>query len=280
LRVTTALAIAQGAFGRVALLDMNTPLVGHAHPHCHILLKASGADQQFVVGTAHIPMTDDSAALVNAWEHHHYTPVDPSARTVFLALYLTPEWLAQLERSFAECDHPGFFARPGIAITPAARALRGRLVSLLSDEHRQPRTISEAIFALAAEIIHGGAQWRELGLGARSPRLRDFRLRRAVRIMTASEGRTDLDVVAHEVGLSRPRFNQLFRLCMGVSPGVYHATLQLERAVAALGGERLPVNLVSDALGFSAQSNFTRFFQQHAGVAPSEFRRVAQAVES
>ena len=31
--MSTALRIAHGAFGRVALLDMDRPLVRHAHPH-------------------------------------------------------------------------------------------------------------------------------------------------------------------------------------------------------------------------------------------------------
>ena len=48
--MSTALRIAHGAFGRVALLDMDWSLVRHAHPHCHVLLKVEGADTQFVVG--------------------------------------------------------------------------------------------------------------------------------------------------------------------------------------------------------------------------------------
>src|SRR5260370_27120152 len=39
-RSSTALRIAHGAFGRVALLDMDRSLVRHAHPHCHVLIKA------------------------------------------------------------------------------------------------------------------------------------------------------------------------------------------------------------------------------------------------
>jgi hypothetical protein len=35
--MSTALRIAHGAFGRVALLDMDRSLVRHAHHHCHVL---------------------------------------------------------------------------------------------------------------------------------------------------------------------------------------------------------------------------------------------------
>ena len=47
--MTEALSILRGGFGRLALLDMDTSLVDHAHPHCHLIFKASGPDQDFVV---------------------------------------------------------------------------------------------------------------------------------------------------------------------------------------------------------------------------------------
>lgn len=276
--MTSALAIAQGAFGRVALLDMDTPLIGHAHPHCHILLKAGGPDQVFVVGSTPVAMTEEAAVLVNAWEPHRYTPFDTRTRTVFLALYLEPAWLAQLERMFVTCDHPGFFPQPGVSIGPMVRQLRQELIGMLQDERQDARLVGETIFSLAANITHGAATLERANEGAAERRIRDYRIRRAVGMMRDIDAHLGLDEIARASGLSRPRFNQLFRMCTGVSAGVYQASLRLERAVNWLGIERQPVNLVSDALGFSAQSNFTRFFQQHVGVAPSEFRRIAETV--
>ena len=57
--MSSAIKIFQGRFGRVALLDMSAPLVGHAHHHCHILLKAGGADSAFSVRGEVAPLTDD-----------------------------------------------------------------------------------------------------------------------------------------------------------------------------------------------------------------------------
>ena len=59
--MSNALRIARGRFGRVALLDMDRPLVRHAHPHCHVLLKVEGADTQFSVRDRLVPLTDESA---------------------------------------------------------------------------------------------------------------------------------------------------------------------------------------------------------------------------
>src|ERR1700704_3021712 len=82
--MSTALRIAHGAFGRVALLDMDWSLVRHAHPHCHVLLKVEGADTQFVVGDTVYPLTDNTAVLVNGWQPHSYVHDPERPRTVIL----------------------------------------------------------------------------------------------------------------------------------------------------------------------------------------------------
>ena len=64
--MSDALRIAHGQFGRVALLDMDAPLVRHAHPHCHVLIKAEGADTQFMVRSWFAPLTGENAVLINA----------------------------------------------------------------------------------------------------------------------------------------------------------------------------------------------------------------------
>jgi hypothetical protein len=83
--MSTALRIAHGIFGRVALLDMDWSLVRHAHPHCHVLLKVEGADTQFVVGDRIAPLTDNTAVLVNGWQPHSYVhnPERPAAHRAF-----------------------------------------------------------------------------------------------------------------------------------------------------------------------------------------------------
>jgi AraC family transcriptional regulator len=46
-------------------------------------------------------------------------------------------------------------------------------------------------------------------------------------------------------------------------------------AISKLSSGRGRIADVSAELGFSAQSNFTRFFQQQVGIPPSEYRRAA-----
>src|SRR3954469_6410958 len=101
--VTKALSILSGAFGRVALLDMDTSLVNHAHHHCHLIMKASGPDQDFTVEGQAFPVRDDTAVAVNTWQEHEYIPRPRRDRTLFLALYIEPAWLTEADPSFSSC---------------------------------------------------------------------------------------------------------------------------------------------------------------------------------
>lgn len=273
--MTTALGILRGSFGRVALLDMDTSLVPHAHHHCHIILKVSGPDQYFTVADKALPVREDTAVLVNTWEQHRYVHCrHDDNRTVFLALYIEPAWLADTDRSFVRCAQPTFFHRSGVAISDGIRRLRQELVELIgSSGDNDPAEVEETIFDLTAEIAHQFADRVAAPRLDRKPAA-DFRIRRAIRYMQEDlHGAGDLDAVADLAGLSRPHFNYLFRHCTGVSPGVYGNAIRVEAAVRALSEQHGPIATLAQDLGFSAQSNFTRFFQQHTGVAPRQFRR-------
>ncbi len=116
--MSTALRIAHGAFGRVALLDMDRSLVRHAHPHCHVLIKAEGADTQFAVGDSLVPLTGEQAVLVNAWEPHAYVHDQKRPRTIILALYIEPAWLKTFRPNWAASGAPDFFDKPAGEISP------------------------------------------------------------------------------------------------------------------------------------------------------------------
>lgn len=277
--MTTALGILRGNFGRVALLDMDTSLVPHVHHHCHVIMKVSGPDQNFIVEDEVLPVREDTAVLVNTWEQHRYLHQMHDRRTVFLALYIEPSWLAGTDRSFQRCAHPAFFSQSGVAISDQIRKLRHDLVERIgSEEYDDPKEVEQIILDLTTAIAHQFADWRS------PPNIadqgsNDFRIQRAIQHMHESHRTAvDLDEVASVAGLSRPHFNHLFRHCTGVSPGVYSNAIRVEAAVRALSELHEPIVDLADDLGFSAHSNFTRFFQQHTGIAPRQFRRALAQV--
>ena len=125
--MSNALRIAHGPFGRVALLDMDAPLVRHAHPHCHVLIKAEGADTQFLVRDQIAPLTRESAVLINAWESHSYVHDLQRPRTIILALYIEPVWLGCFRHNWIASNAPGFFHQPGVLLPLRVRRLADEL---------------------------------------------------------------------------------------------------------------------------------------------------------
>jgi AraC-like DNA-binding protein len=55
--------------------------------------------------------------------------------------------------------------------------------------------------------------------------------------------------------------------------------LCVEAAISRLSSGQGKISEVSAELGFSAQSNFTRFFLNQVGVPPSEYRRATTRTE-
>jgi AraC family transcriptional regulator len=274
--VTRALSILQGRFGRVALLDMDTSLVDHAHPHYHLIFKASGPDQNFVVEGQAVPLRSDTLVAVNSWQQHAYVHRPGTERTLFLALYIEPGWLADADRSFVGCSEPGFFPRAGITITSEIDRLRAGVVRRMADPCDRHDELQELILDLCLNVAYGFSDWRDRATGLHKPRRsKDYRIGRALQRMRESAAEAvDLDDMAKASGLSRPHFNHLFRSCTGVSPRVYVNALRVETAVGRLRQHGHEIGSISENLGFSAQSNFTRFFQQHTGTSPNQYRRV------
>lgn len=162
--MSSAIKIFQGRFGRVALLDMDAPLVGHAHHHCHILIKAGGSDSAFRVRGERAPITDDTAVLVNAWEHHAYEhDVPPGARTLILALYIEPGWLADLQRSLALSGHPRFFPQSCVRLTAATRKIVEEFVlELWWGDEVSPGRLEDLLFNLIIAVVESYSGWRDL----------------------------------------------------------------------------------------------------------------------
>jgi AraC-like DNA-binding protein len=277
--MSTALRIAHGAFGRVALLDMDWSLVRHAHPHCHVLLKVEGADTQFVVGDKVYPLTDQTAVLVNGWQPHSYVHDPERPRTVILALYIEPEWLMAFRPGWAASGAPGFFNHPSGDVSPR---IRGLAMNLAADMMVRPeaRTAHEATLSdLMIAVIERFTPWRSFPASIREMNTSsgDWRIRKIAASMRAETRQgVALETLAKEAGLSRSHFFRLFESSIGVPPKVYLNVVRMEQAVDAVLNQSASVCDISKQLGFAEPAHFTRFFRNHAGVSPREFRNISR----
>ena len=278
--MSTALRIVHGSFGRVALLDMDASLVRHAHPHCHVLLKVEGADTQFLVGDTVVPLNDTSAVMVDGWQPHAYVHDPARPRTLILALYIEPQWLKEFRPAWAASGAPGFFAQPCGEISPRIRQLTR---DLAADMVARPdcRGEHEALLSdLMIAVIERFTPWRSFASPVRAmntSRRSDWRIRRvAEAIRTDVSRNVDVNVLAKEAGLSRAHFFRLFESSIGVPPRVYLNVMRLERAVAAVVNDNANVAAIGTQLGFDVPAHFTRFFRNHTGVSPREFRAASR----
>lgn len=278
--MSDALRIAYGPFGRVALLDMDRSLVRHAHPHCHVLLKVEGDDTQFLVGERIAPLTDELAVLVNAWEPHAYVHDSRRGRTIILALYIEPRWLAEFRPNWEASSRASFFLQTAGEITPLIRTFAHDLASSMVYAPDAKSEHEDLLGRLMIAVIERFSDWQRV-----MPSLReaadasgiDWRIRRAVREMRNDPGATpNIDKLARAAGLSRAHFFRLFGQATGVTPNVFLNVLRLESAVTSMVTTQETVAAVSYRLGFSAPSHFTRFFRDHAGVTPTVFRHVTR----
>ena len=283
--MSTAIRIFQGKFGRVALLDMDGPLVTHAHSQCHVLLKASGSDTYFSVRDQLQPLGANTAVLINSWEPHSYAHPNPEApRTQILALYIEPIWLGGIESKLSSSAHPGFFRRPCVEISPHIRRLADALsMQMMCGEHVKAEQLEVSLSNLMMSVIDAFSEWRSFDLaGVIRPNLtQDRRIRRAIALIRDNPGaELNVERLASEACLSRAHFFKLFQQCTAVTPHVYSNVLRMENAILSLACSGDSLYSISERLGFSAQSHFTRFFQQHLGIAPSQYRRVVDLVEA
>lgn len=276
--MSNALRIAYGEFGRVALLDMDASLVRHAHPQCHVLIKTKGTDTHFMVGEAKTLLTDLNAVLINAWEPHAYLHDPNQSRTVILALYIEPRWLSLFRPNWAASGAPGFFEQTSGRITPLIRRLADELSSLMLDapsaRAMQERLLSQLMIAVIEQFV----PWRTISLRdfERSSWI-DWRIRKALAAIRGDPGAiSDITSLARASGLSRAHFFRLFEGSVRVTPRVFLNVVRMETAVSDVMRGDVPMVEVSGRLGFSAPPHFTRFFRDHAGAAPSEFRAIAR----
>lgn len=263
--MSKALGICHGDFGRALLLALDRPLVAHAHAQSHLLVKLGGADTRFRIGPTELLLGAEHAILVRPWETHDYPHGRQPEPATVLALYLEPAWLAAA----------GLVLQgPLVGLDDEAQALVRSIGSTLLDGGG---ACGELTRQQVAALLHR-LQSCSAGAQARAANPVDRRLRKALTLIHERLGETiDFAALAGEAGLSRAHFFELFRRDLGLTPAVYLNTHRMARAIEAVEQRGEPIVNVALDLGFSAQSNFTRFFRDIQGVPPNDYRQATHA---
>ena len=195
-----------------------------------------------------------------------------------LVFHAAGEWLRESFPALFTADDRKPFPQAAEPATPRIQRLAEALaIEAMNDRFLSPERLEFMLQELLLSIVETYlARRRGSSPLWRGSRFEDSRIRRAIALLRARPNKDlSMDELASQVGLSRSRFYDLFQLCTGFSPRAYLDMLCVEAAISRLSSGRGKIAEVSAELGFSAQSNFTRFFLNQVGVPPSEYRRAA-----
>jgi AraC-like DNA-binding protein len=266
-------ALHEGAFGRIVLLSLRAGLVPHAHSDAHIVWWLGGAEAEARIGTQEFRYSDTAASAVNPFEQHDLKLLSDTAPAIFLAVYVNMTWL---DRKAGIAGRPFVFASPRINIGSELRAALWQLLDLMMtrpEHHAAIDTAVERAIDMSIESSRTSASAAAPVIGPVLSRP----LRLAIGLMREHlEIRLTVDDIASQAGVSRARLFALFRDQLNTTPQIFWSAIRLEAAIRKLASGDMALMDVAHDLGFSAASNFSRFFKEHSGISPSDYRRAAR----
>jgi AraC family transcriptional regulator len=265
--------ILQGDFGRATVNFISRPLVAHAHSQYQFLFKLGGSDCDFRIGPLDCTLSAERALCLNPWVEHAKASTNDQP-SLILSLVIEAPWLrAQLQ--LREHGPAHIFPEALVVVTPDVRHHVDRLSAaitnhLLAQDDGCMSILEDLVTALGRDFADPALTQSIVPSG----RPVDFRIRKALDFIKHTSLRNpSVAEVAAQVGLSRSRFFEQFRRCMGVSPQHYIDWVRMSHAIEMLGASDRPLADIASDLGFEEHSHFTRFFAQHMGVPPGDFRR-------
>ena len=266
-----------GSFGRLQLVEAAPGDAGQASGAPQVLVHQDGAELEFTIDGVSHRLARDRLLLVNPGSTWQVAMEAGAPGTQLVWFQASADWLhGAFPAVFEQSGRP--FGAPSEPITARIRQLADTLaVEVLNDQFLSHERLEFMLQELMLSIV-------ETYLARRQPSSRlwrgspfaDNRIRKTLAVLRARPNKElNMNDLASQVGLSRSRFYDLFQLSTGRSPRSYLDMLCVESAISKLSTGSAKIADVSAELGFSAQSNFTRFFQQQVGIPPSEYRRAA-----
>lgn len=271
--MSTALSVHHGAFGRVALYNLDRSMAMHAHREGHLIFHVEGPDASLRIEDVVYPLSSTRGVAISPWQPHNYNAIHTDQPSLFLTLYIKPMWFLDASR---QANAALRFGRSEIEVTHTIARLISRITACMLED-AEDSLIAGYLYELTQASFDQSWQWvpGEAELARPALPIRDYRVRNSVRLMQHRiNERIALETIARDAGLSRPHFYKLFRQQVGTTPNIYLNTLRIERAIERLTTTRDGMSDIGFDLGFSSQASFTRFFISNAGIAPSNYRRV------
>jgi AraC-like DNA-binding protein len=143
---------------------------------------------------------------------------------------------------------------------------------------RQPPGYQQQLGALISGILA-----RLVSLGAqRRQDSEDEHLVQSAKLAIEKSIDSSLEVesLGQELGVSYPRFCQIFKEYTGLTPYQYFLQLKIHRAKVLLQDSEQPVKEIAFRLGFDSPYYFSRLFKRKTGLSPALFRANRQGLKT
>jgi len=266
-----------GSFGRLQLVEAAAGDARRVSAAPRVMIMRAGANLDVRVDGAALRLTRGNLLFLNPGSASQVMLAAGGHAQLFV-FEASTAWLCSSFPAVFEAGSKRPFASGSEAITQRIRLLADTLaIEALNDQFLSHARLEFMLKELMLSIVENYLARRPSGARSwRGSPFADNRIRKALALLRAHPNKeVDMNALASRVGLSRSRFYDLFQLSTGRSPRAYLDLLCIATAISKLcsGGSRIAD--VSAELGFSAQSNFTRFFQHQVGTPPSNYRRAA-----
>ena len=104
--------------------------------------------------------------------------------------------------------------------------------------------------------------------------LKDRQINQALQQIHAQpQANWTLEIIAHQIGMSRASFAARFKDLVGVTPMAYITRWRMQKAKDLLKNSELPLSLISERVGYTSEAAFSRAFKRQFKQNPGAMRR-------
>jgi AraC family transcriptional regulator len=267
--------LATGRFGRVMGCWAHRKITLQAHDEIQMTFNLGGGRLHYEIDDAPVVVKPGQGVTIPAWTKHS-RDVDPNVPTYLIVMAISPAWLRAHGK--AGCHVSGereVFSVPGF-LERILEHLRFSLANISLDAPAQVAALVDALIDGVSPMGSPASLLTPISLKG----YWDKRIIDAANRIQKCNGRTVVDHLAKEYGLSRSHFYSRFCAHFGFSPQLLINAVRMKTALHLLLGGDGSIATISDVLGFSTPGHFTRFFTKHTGETPMSYRTRNLTLES
>jgi AraC-like DNA-binding protein len=214
-----------------------------------------------------IHLQGGSVIILHPGEWHRYRP-DPQTGWSEAYIGIGGEYLQHVVAK------PFFPASPTIINIPPNGRFDNDLLALVKEIQSGS---AEHPYTLALKTVTLMASLFENQVARHGKSMHNVTIRKANIYIAHHLGEVvDFAELAKRLGMGYTLFRRCFREYNGMAPLEYQITLRIRRAMHLLISSNVPIAQIASETGFRSHAYFSKFFHEHTGFSPIQFRRTQQ----